>query len=246
MGLYFLETGAVTRPSKITYDRANSAFVTHDPDNLDWPLLLKGIDHVHISGITPATGPAGAQSSQALALHCANSGIGLSFDGNYREELWKTWANDGPAILRSILEQAKIAFINERDIALVLDKKLEQREAAIQQAFGAFPNLQYIAATTRLQTSVGNQTLTGQLYTRETSVVSRRYDLESVIDRIGGGDAFAAGILHALFNDCALQSIVDYATAAATLKHSIHGDFNLVTPQEVTDLVEGQSLDVKR
>jgi 2-dehydro-3-deoxygluconokinase len=186
MGLYFLETGAVTRPSRIVYDRANSVFANSGSDSFNWDTLLEGVSCIHVSGITPATGPGPAAAARNMAKACSTRGVKLAFDGNYREGLWKLWSGDGPAILREILNHAHIAFINERDIALLLGTPAESRQDAISRAFNAFPNLQYIAATRREQSSVANQQLVGELYTPGAVFVSRPLDMVGVVYRIGG------------------------------------------------------------
>lgn len=246
MGLYFLETGAVTRPSRITYDRAGSVFALSKPSDYDWPTLLHGVSHVHVSGISPATGPGPADATLALARACSERSIGLSFDGNYREALWKVWAGDGPAILREILSHAETAFINERDIALLLGTPLEERKAAIGRAFEKFPRLKTVAATRRDQSSVADQTLIGELYTRDAVYTSRPHELMGVVDRIGGGDAFAAGILHCLLEGKEPEYTVNFGMAAGAIKHSIPGDFNLSSVSEVEEAMSEGGLDVRR
>lgn len=246
MGLYFLEMGAVTRPSRILYDRADSVFAKTRASEFDWDRLLEDVKLVHVSGITPATGPGPAKAAMALAAACSKQQIQLAFDGNYREGLWKQWDGDGPAILRDILSHASIAFINERDIALLLGTPEEAREDAVKRAFRSFPKLKVIAATHREQSSVANQQLVGELYTREELYVSRPHDLLGVVDRIGGGDAFAAGVLHCLVVEKDLQYAIDFGTAAGALKHSVPGDFNLTNIEEVEASMTSGGLDVRR
>ncbi len=246
MGIYFLEPGAVRRPSGITYDRAGSAFAEASPDALDWISILPGADLFHISGVTPAIGPKAAEAA-IRAVKAANAAdVPVSFDGNYRALLWQAWDGDGPAILREILASATYAFINERDIALILKSRFESREGAFEAAFAEFPRLQAIAATTRQQSSVDDQAIAGELVTREKRWVSPVQELPGVIDRIGGGDAFAAGALHGLITARDAQYTIDFAVAAGALKHSIPGDFNRVSAAEVEAAMAGGSLDVRR
>lgn len=246
MGLYFLEPGAVRRPSSITYDRAGSAFAEAAPDAIDWPAILPGADLFHVSGVTPAIGQRGADAA-IRAVKAANAaGVAVSFDGNYRALLWEAWSGDGPTILREILGAATFAFINERDIALILKSKFESREGALEAAFAAFPRLQAIACTTRQQSSVDDQAIAGELVTRDARWVSPVHQLPGVIDRIGGGDAFAAGALHGLLTGREGQYTIDFAVAAGALKHSIPGDFNRVSVAEVEAAMSGGSLDVRR
>lgn len=246
MGLYFLEPGAVRRPSAITYDRAGSAFAEASPERLDWRNILPGAELLHISGVTPAVGPNSAEAAVRAVTMAVECGVPVSFDGNYRALLWEAWNGDGPAILHNILSAATYAFINERDIALILRSRFESREGAFEAAFETFPKLKAIAATTRQQASVDDQALAGELVMREGRWVSPVHDLPGVIDRIGGGDAFAAGALHGLLTGRDPQYTIDFAVAAGALKHSIPGDFNRVSVAEVEAAMAGGSLDVKR
>lgn len=246
MGLYFLEPGAVRRPSSITYDRAASAFAEADAGAMDWASTLPGTALFHISGVTPAIGPKSAAAAVRAVRAAVDAGVPVSFDGNYRALLWQAWDGDGPAILRDILACASYAFINERDIALILKQPFADRAAAIAAALEAFPRLQAIAATTRQQSSVDDQAIAGELVTREGRWMSPVHELPGVIDRIGGGDAFAAGALHGLIGGRDGQYTIDFAVASGALKHSIPGDFTRVSASEVEAAMAGGSLDVRR
>lgn len=246
MGLYFLETGAVRRPSRIVYDRAGSVFAETPASAYDWNALLKGVEVLHISGITPAVGPKSSKAAIQAVKTAFRHGVKVSFDGNYREALWQAWNGDGPETLRDILSFTHTAFINERDIALILGQDFDSRADAIAHAFESFPNLQTIAATKRQLTSTSNQTLTGELYTRSGHWASRSHELDNVIDRIGGGDAFAAGVLHGQASGYDEQYTIEFAMAAGAIKHSIPGDWNLTNCDEVEDAIKENSLDVRR
>lgn len=246
MGTYYLETGAVTRPSRIVYDRAASTFAQSKPDAFDWDTLTKNADWLHVSGITPAVGPGPAYAALDAIAAARKAGTKVSFDGNYREALWKSWGSDGPIILKQILAGSDIAFINERDISLLLGQAIGDRTEAVKLAFEYFPILQTIAATVREQDSVTDQKLTGEIYTRDTHHVSKTHNMPQVIDRIGGGDAFAAGVLHGLIEGMPLSSVVEFATAASAIKHSILGDWNLTSAAEVEDAMTDNGLDVRR
>lgn len=250
MGLYFLTPGAVLRPSEVLYDRADSAFALADPDSYDWDVLLEGAAWLHLSGVTPAVGPKPAEACLQAVRAARRLGVKVSFDGNYRAKLWAAWQGDGPRVLRQILEQADLAFVDERDLALVLGRTFDQpnlrerRRASAQAAFEVFPHLQRIAATVRTHEGVDVQELSALMIERDGKETSAGpYRLSGVVDRIGGGDAFAAGLLHGLVRGA---PSLDFALAAAALKHSIAGDFNLVSEAEVRALVEGGGLDVKR
>ncbi len=245
MGLYFLSHGAVNRPSQVLYDRAGSAFASQ-PEAVNLAELLAGADWLHLSGITPAVSAAASAVAQQAVQAARASGVRLSFDGNYRAQLWQGWHGDGPAILASLLEQAEVAFINELDIALILGTGPLTRPAAMQLAFETFPRLQLIATTERGLDNPAVQTLQGALYRRTGHVMSAVHGMAGIVDRIGSGDAFAAGVLHALVTGLPDQEAVDFATAAAVLKHSIPGDFNLVDEAEIREAMAGGQRDVRR
>ncbi|MCH2456610.1 MAG: sugar kinase [Henriciella sp.] len=246
MGIYFLETGAVRRPSRIVYDRANSLFANTRASSYDWASVLNGADWLHLSGITPAVGPEPMRAAQAAVRAAQKANVKVAFDGNYREALWAAWGGSGPSILRDILVHADTAFINERDIALITGKEFSSREEAVAHAFTEFPALTTVACTTRAQEAVSNQTLSGELYTRSGVWKSPPHEMIDVIDRIGGGDAFAAGVLHGVLEGFDPQRTIDFATAAGVIKHSIPGDWNLTTIQEVEEAMSGSGLDVRR
>ena len=246
VGLYFLETGAVQRPSRIIYDRAGSTFVSTPATAYDWPSLLQGAEWFHISGITPATGPNAAEAALEAARTATRLGVKVSFDGNYRAHLWKTWAGNGPEILAELLGHATLAFINELDVGLILGEQHAERADAEQAVFSRLPRLQFVASTLRTQVSANHHRLAGRLATRDGVWVSGEIDMPNIVDRIGGGDAYAAGILHSLVSGAPLQRAVDFATAAAAIKHSVEGDYNRTSLDEIEDLLSQNGLDVRR
>jgi 2-dehydro-3-deoxygluconokinase len=246
MGLYFLTHGAVTRPSQVLYDRANSSFALASADAMDWDQALRGAGWLHVSGVSPAVGPHAAKAVLTACTKARARGVKISFDGNYRPQLWAAWAGDGPKILREILALADHAFINERDIGLILGSAITDRTKAYEIAFQTFPNLTSIAATSRDPSSVTSQTLSGEYVRRDGRWTSATYQLEGIIDRIGGGDAFAAGFLHGLIAGYEPQHVINFAVAAGAIKHSIPGDFNLTSVGEVEAAIDPTSLDVKR
>jgi 2-dehydro-3-deoxygluconokinase len=245
MGLYFMTSGAVRRPSEIIYDRAGSAFAAA-ADGYDWPAILAGADWLHVSGVTPAIGPIGSDGAKRAVAAAVAAGVKVSFDGNYRGHLWKEWNGDAPTILHEILSAAHIAFVNEKDIGLILRRDFASRADAYAAAFATYPRLAIIAATTRKQHSVDDHEIDAEIVTRADRAESRTYALHNVVDRIGGGDAFAAGILHGVDRGMALKDTVEFAAAAAAIKHSIPGDFSIVSPAEVEAAMSENGLDVKR
>jgi 2-dehydro-3-deoxygluconokinase len=252
MGLFFATPGAVLRPSEILYDRAGSAFALAEPERVDWGPVLEGAGWLHVSGITPALG-ANAEATALRAVRAARErGLRVSFDGNFRSTLWALRDVDPGPILRGLMEHATIAFVEERDIGRVLGMSFDQpdgearREAAAAAAFEAFPELRFIAHTLREQEGVRDQTLSAAIRTREGEHHAGPYQLSSVVDRIGGGDAFAAGVLHVLCDDGGPAEAVRFGLAATALKHGILGDFKLSTEADVRALLAGSGLDVKR
>ncbi len=255
MGLYFLATGAGVRPSDVVYDRADSAFARAAPDRYDWPALLAGIDCLHVSGVTPAVGPHSADAALDAVRAARAAGTLVSFDGNFRPKLWATW-NDAPApLLHALLAEADVAFIDHRDVELVLGASTdaaphgsaERTVAAAARAFEAFPHLQRIACTQRTIRSVDAHALGALLVHRDgTTVRIAPQPVDGIVDRIGGGDAFAAGVLHGLLEGMGDDRALAFGLAAARLKHSVPGDFNLVGAGDVAALVDSGTLDVRR
>jgi len=178
--------------------------------------------------------------------------VNISFDGNYRERLWTRWNGDQRAILRALLGKARIAFINEKDVALVLGSQfdqaevMERRRAAATAAFEAFPDLQKIYSTVRNMRSMQDHDLSAALFTRTHELRSRTYALRGITDRVGAGDAFAAGALHGILANYADHETLEFATAAAALKHSVPGDFNLVSVKDVQQVLTTQEIDIRR
>ncbi|HEY2706853.1 MAG TPA: sugar kinase [Caulobacteraceae bacterium] len=253
MGLYFLTPGAGLRAANVTYDRAGSAFARADPELIDWDAELRDASWLHLSGVTPAICHNGAAAAQRAVAAANRLGVPVSFDGNHRAKLWAEWDGDAPTILRGLLAGADLAFVNDQDMALVLGRTFDdpspaaRLRAAADAAFEAFPRLAHIAATTRLRHDVGRQDLAGTLLTRDGgTLVSRTYALTSIVDRVGGGDAFAAGLLHGLLRSMDDQAVLDFAVAAAVAKHAIRGDFNLATPEMIADILAGEVVDIRR
>ena len=255
MGLYFFAAGAGVRPSDVVYDRAGSAFAVAPAAGYDWPSLLAGIDCLHVSGVTPAVGPHTAEAATDAVRAARASGTLVSFDGNFRPKLWAAWEADPATVLRAVLAEATIAFADHRDIEVVLgpdaDAHADTHEARIlaaaARAFAAFPQLQRIATTLRGQNSVDAHSLGALLVTRGGDVHRvAPQAVEGIVDRIGAGDAFAAGVLHGLLGGMADGDALAFGHAAACLKHTVPGDFNLVDAAAVDALLRHERLDVRR
>ncbi|HET6397602.1 MAG TPA: sugar kinase [Pseudoxanthomonas sp.] len=253
MGLYFLAPGAIHRPAEVLYDRAGSAFALAPADAYDWPALLQGADWLHLSGVTPALGANTAAAALAAARAARAVGARVSFDGNFRPKLWEVWKGDARAILSELMAEADLLFADYRDMGVVLGGQYPQAEAlarveaAAADAFAAFPHLKWMACTIREPRNVDHHALSGVLVAREGgTALAPQEEVGPIVDRIGGGDAFAAGVLHGLVRGWDAGRTIRFGLAAGCLKHSIPGDFNLVSEAEVEALVGEGRYDVRR
>ncbi|MCX7359263.1 MAG: sugar kinase [Alphaproteobacteria bacterium] len=233
MGLYFLSPGAGGRAAEVIYDRAASSFAATDHAATNWSETLKEAGWLHVSGVTAALGANAAAAAIRAVTEARKLGLTVSFDCNYRAKLWQAWNGDAPAILRQILAQSDIAFGNERDIALILGGSHANAREASDAARKAFPNLKLMAATNRVQHSVNHHALAAALHTREGSWEAPAIEVTHIVDRIGAGDAFAAGLIHALRNGSDNAAAIRFALGAACIKHTIPGDFNLASAAEI-------------
>ncbi|MEG8024877.1 sugar kinase [Sphingomonas aurantiaca] len=250
MGLYFVTSGAGLRATEVIYDRAWSSFAQAPLGAWDWDALLAGVDRFHLSGITPALGPVPAQSALAAVEAAAQRGIPVSFDGNWRGKLWERWESNPRAILTDLVAHADLMFGNHRDIALLLDRDFsgdapQRRREAAEAAFDAFPRLQTIASTARHVEHVDLHRLSARIDTRATHVQTDEVVLAGIVDRIGGGDAFAAGVLHGLRSGGDIGDAARIGLALAALKHSLPGDASLFRQADIDAYLAG-GLDVRR
>lgn len=252
MGLYFLSPGAMHRPSEVVYDRAGSVFAQTQTEAYDWPRLLVGAQWLHLSGINLALCEVTAQAALDAVRAARAIGVCVSFDGNFRSKLWGNRLPEAATLLREIMGHAELIFGNDRDIALALDIEFPQSRAderfraAARAAFSSFPRLSRLAATERQHYSVDDQQLGGLLATREQVIGSASYPLTGVVDRIGCGDAFAAGLLHGLLRGQPDEAALDFAVAAACLKHSVRGDVNLLREADIQAFLDQDGFEVKR
>ena len=251
MGLYFVTSGAGMRATEVVYDRAWSAFAEAPADAWDWDAILAGVDRLHLSGITPALGPVPAESAIAAAEAAAARGIAVSFDGNWRGKLWARWDADPRAILTRIVQHADLMFGNHRDVALLLGRDdfggegEDRRRAAAEAAFDAFPKLRTIASTARHVEHVDLNRLSARIDTRDGHAQTDEVILAGIVDRIGGGDAFAAGVLHGLRTGQDGAGAARTGLALAALKHSLPGDAALFRQADIDAFLAG-GLDVRR
>lgn len=229
MGLYFLESGAGLRPATITYDRAGSVFAQSAPGDFDFARALDGAALLHLSGITPALGPGGVALAQAAVAAADAAGVPICFDGNYRAMLWDAWDSDPRAILTDLMQSASIMIGNHRDIALLLAQPFsgdgaERRREAAQAAFAAFPRLALIASTARHIAGPDHHRIAARVDARDGAHQTAEVDVTGIVDRIGTGDAFAAGVLHQWLQSGDVAAMAQAGLAYTALKHSQPGD----------------------
>ncbi|HVI99216.1 MAG TPA: sugar kinase [Sphingomonas sp.] len=250
MGLYFVTPGAGLRATDVVYDRACSAFAETPTEAWDWDALLDGVTRLHLSGITPALGPVPAESALAAARAAAARDIPISFDGNYRARLWEAWDSDPRTILTELVGYADILFGNHRDVALLLDRDFgadgeARRRAAADAAFEAFPKLRIMASTARHVVDSDHHRLSARIDARDRVAQTEEIDLSGIVDRIGAGDAFAAGVLHALLLGEDIERAAADGLALTCLKHSLPGDASLFTRADLDAFTMGGA-DVRR
>jgi 2-dehydro-3-deoxygluconokinase len=250
MGLYFMEEGAGLRPSAIFYDRAGSAFAEADPGQIDFAAALAGARLFYAGGITPALGPKGVALALAANEAAVSAGVPICFDGNYRAQLWEAWDSDPRAILIRLVEKATILIGNHRDISLLLGKQFsgdgpERRREASAAAFAAFPNLRMIASTARHIVSSDHHRIAARVDTRSDAHQTDEIDVTGIVDRIGTGDAFAAGVVHSWLEGGDERSMAQSGLALTALKHSLPGDMCLLD-RAALGAFQAVSGDVKR
>jgi 2-dehydro-3-deoxygluconokinase len=230
MGLYYYVPGGPMRPAEVVYDRAGSAFAETGAPDWDWDRLLNGAGWLHVSGVTPALGPRSAEAALEAVTRARAAGIGVSFDGNWRGRLWDRWQADPASILKPIVAQATLLFGNHRDAALLLGREFSgeaedrRREAAVA-LLDHFPSLLYVASTAREIVGADMHRITARIDSRDEAGVTDPTVVAPVIDRVGTGDAFAAGVLDGVWRGRELADAAKHGLGLSVLKHGIHGDF---------------------
>lgn len=238
MGLYFLESGSGSRPSAITYDRAGSAFAQADPMEIDFAGALQDARLFHCGGITPALGPRGVALARAGMDAAGAAGVPVCFDGNYRARLWSGWDSDPGRILAGLVADATILIGNHRDISLLLGRTFpgggaDRRREAAEAAFAAFPKLALIASTARHPLTSTHHRLSARVDSRETGHQTDEIDVTGIVERIGTGDAFVAGVLHRWLEGGGVQTMAESGLALSALKHTLRGDSCLIGAAEL-------------
>lgn len=251
LGVYFLEPGANQRPSKVTYDRAGSSIATAKRGDFDWSAILDGADWFHVSGVTPAIS-AGAAELALDAVQAARArGVTVSCDYNYRKNLWR-WGKKAPDVMRELVKHIQVGIANEEDCqkALGIDVPVDVEHGELdmdkyrtlgRRVLDTFPNLEKQVITLRESHSADHNGWSAVLATRTSFLCSRRYEITDIVDRVGAGDSFAAGLIYGMLTYRDDGRALEFATAASCLKHSILGDFNRVNASEVEALMQGET-----
>jgi 2-dehydro-3-deoxygluconokinase len=249
LGVYYLETGANQRPSKVVYDRAGSTMALAKPGDIDWDCALQGAGWFHISGITPAISSTAAALSLEAVQQASGKGLTVSCDINYRKNLWK-WGRPITEVMREIVRHVDILIANEEHVQIALgiaasaDVHAGQPgrgwyERLTAEVLGQFPRLKAVAITLRESRSASHNAWSACLNDRAEFHASRQYEITHIVDRVGSGDGFAAGLIYGLQTLPSHGEALEFAVAAGCLKHSIPGDFFRFTAEEVHALVTG-------
>ena len=249
LGIYYLEAGANQRPSKVVYDRDNSAIALARQGELDWDAIFEGAGWFHVTGITPAISASAAALALEAVLKARTKGLTVSCDLNYRKNLWK-WGKPAVEVMRDLSQSIDIAIANEEDVQMALGIQAEvdvhsgkldpaQYEKLTAKVMSEFTNLKAIAITLRESHSASHNGWSACLNNGKEFLVSRHYEITHIVDRVGGGDSFAGGLIYGLTTLPSAQEALDFAVAASCLKHSILGDFNRSTVDEVKALLKG-------
>ncbi len=256
MGVYYLESGANQRPSVVIYDRTNSSIAVAVPEQFDWDKIFAGAGWFHITGITPAISQKAADTAFTAVQFAKKKGMTVSCDYNYRKNLWK-YGKKPVEVMSELVKYVDVGIANEEDCQLVLDIKVDEQswkkdiqsgelnvgkyKALCEAVLEKFPNLRMQAITLRHSYSVDHNGWSGCLHDRKDFYVGPHYDITDIVDRVGSGDSFAGGLITRLVNGFSTKEALDFAVAASCLKHSISGDFNRVTAEEVLRLLGGDS-----
>ncbi len=249
MGVYYVETGANQRPSKVIYDRENSSIALSKPGDFDWDKIFTGATWFHTTGITPAI----SQSAADLALEAAKAaqsrGITVSCDLNYRKNLWK-YGKKASEVMSELVNYVDVVIANEEDCQAALGIQADVDvhsgqldhgvyEALAKKVVAAYPNIKTISITLRESKSASHNGWSACLYDGKDFLLSKHYEITHIVDRVGGGDSFGGGLIYGLIKLGTKQEALEFATAASCLKHSLPGDFNRFTVEEVKTLMGG-------
>jgi len=249
MGIYFLEHGGSVRPSKVTYDRANTAISEVTDEDFNWDEIFEGVEWFHTTGITPALSPASAHVTLEAVKAAKKKGVMVSCDLNYRNKLWTR--EEAKIVMTELVQYVDVIIANEEDCADVFGIRASStdvhkgeldvdhyREVAVEVM--KISKAKMVAITLRESLSASDNNWAAMLFDGDNYFLSRKYTLH-IVDRVGGGDSFGAGLIHSLVSGKEPQEALEFAVAASALKHTIPGDFNLVTEAEVQSIAGGNT-----
>ncbi len=247
LGVYFVERGANQRPSKVVYDRDYSAIAQAKPGDINWDVTFEKANWFHITGITPALSQGAADLALESVRKAKDLGLTVSCDLNFRKKLWN-YGKEASEVMRELVKFVDVAIANEEDVqkTLGIETDVDVESGKLDagkykelsaKVLDAYPNLQMIAITLRESISASHNGWAACLNNRDEFLVSTRYDITHIVDRVGGGDSFAAGLIYGLDNYDTAREALEFAVAASCLKHSISGDFARITRDDVLGLI---------
>ncbi len=249
VGIYYLETGASMRPSKVIYDRAGSAIAEAQPSDFDFDAIFAGADWFHWSGITPAISDQSAECLRQACIAAKNAGVTVSCDLNFRKKLWTS--EKAQSIMKPLMQYVDVCIGNEEDAELCLGFKPDSNVEGGSTDAEGYKNIfrgmmetfgfKYVVSTLRESFSATHNGWKAMIYDGKEFYVSKRYEINPIIDRVGGGDSFSGGLIHGLLSKPTQGEALEFAVAASALKHTIPGDVNMVSIQEVEALVGGSA-----
>ena len=249
MGIYFLEAGANQRPSRVVYDRENSSMALAKPGDVDWKSVFAESSWFHVTGITPAISATAAELALEGMRRAKETGLTVSCDLNYRKNLWK-WGKSAVAVMTELAKVADILIANEEDVQMALGigsasgvksgvLDIQQFEKLTHTVLSEYSNIRAIAITLRESKSASHNGWSACLNDRKQFLVSRHHEIANIVDRVGAGDSFAAGLIYGLQVLPSPLEALEFAVAASCLKHSIIGDYTRSTVEEVNALLKG-------
>ena len=249
VGLYYAETGASMRPSKVIYDRAHSAIAEADISDFDFDKIMEDADWFHWSGITPAISDKAAEIVRVACEAAKRHGVTVSVDLNFRKKLWTS--EKAISVMRPLMQYVDVCIGNEEDANMCLgykpDADVESGKTDAEGYYDIFKGMmkefgfKYVVSTLRESYSASHNGWKALIYDGKTFYESKHYDINPIIDRVGGGDSFSAGLIHGLLSYEDQAKALEFAVAASALKHTIPGDFNLVSTSEVESLAKGNA-----
>ena len=251
IGIYYLESGAVQRPSKVIYDRAYSSIALGRSGEIDWDKCFAGASWFHITGITPAISEGSCDLAIESVIAAKRLGLTVSMDLNYRKNLWK-WGKGASEVMPELVKYTDVVIANEEDVQKALGISAESAKGAeegrldtalyeslCKQVMSAYPNVKKIAVTLRESISANHNDWSACLYNASEFILSRKYKITHIVDRVGGGDSFSGGLIYGLNTYESDKDALEFAVAASCLKHTIPGDYNRVSAKEVESLMRG-------